>query len=118
MKICKVCLKEFKGRTDKIFCSVKCKSKANYESRNKVVFQTEEIDKILHRNYAILMNEMHGVYGSKKINSLILAKQKFNFNYITNYRVNSQGKTFHYVYNYAWMSFSDNEILIIKKKNR
>jgi len=83
--------------------------------RENVKLDTEDIDKILHKNYAILLDEMKDVYGTKKINTLVLVKRNFNFNYITNYRVNKQGKTFHYVYNFAWMSFSDNEILIIKK---
>lgn len=115
MKNCKECKKEFRGRTDKIFCSVKCKNRAYYKLREKVKLDTHHIDKILHRNYAILLQEMEGVYGSKKIKALDLSKKKFNFNYITNYRVNKNGKTYRYVYNLAWMSFSDNEVLIIKK---
>jgi len=112
---CRECGKTLFGRTDKIYCNKKCSNRFYYNLREKVQLNTADIDKILHKNYAILFEEMKDVYGSKKINTLVLAKKKFNFNYITNYRVNSQGKTFHYVYNYAWMSFSDNEILIIKK---
>ena len=37
--------------------------------------------------------------------------------YITHYYKNSQGKTYNYVYDFAWMEFSDNEILIVRKRN-
>jgi len=116
MPACKECGKVLVGRTDKIYCSKKCRNKAHYNLREIVSNDTQDIDKILHRNYAILLNEMKDVYGSKKINTLVLSKKNFNFNYMTNYRINSQGKTYHYVYNFAWMSFSDNEILIVKNK--
>ena len=61
---------------------------------------------------------MYGKKTSHKMPQIQLAKQKFNFNYITNYRINKQGKTFQYVYDLAWMTFSDNEILIVRQGKR
>ncbi len=51
-----------------------------------------------------------------KVYRNILEKKKFRFKYHTHTHVNSKGKTFHYVYDYAWMEFSDDEILIVRAK--
>ena len=115
MKSCKECNRNFRGRTDKLFCSVKCKNRYNYKLKERIIVPTAEIDKILHRNYVILLEEMKHAPRTKKIKRLILAKKKFDFNYLTNYRVNSKGKVYHYVYDLAWMAFSDNEVLIVKR---
>ncbi|MBK7009823.1 MAG: hypothetical protein IPH36_14925 [Saprospiraceae bacterium] len=55
MKKCKMCPTMFYGRSDKIFCSAKCKT-AYHEKLNKVTNEaTAKIDKILHRNRSILL---------------------------------------------------------------
>ena len=51
----------------------------------------------------------------KKIPRIELERRKFNFSYITHYIVNSQGKVYHYVYDFAWMAFSDDQIMIVRK---
>jgi len=56
--------------------------------------------------------------GQKKINRLELEKKKFRFGFFTGTYVNSRGKTYHYVYDYAWMDFSDQEVLIVKKTRK
>ncbi|MEM7371786.1 MAG: hypothetical protein AAF587_24435 [Bacteroidota bacterium] len=45
-------------------------------------------------------------------------KKKFNFNYYTGSYVNSCGKQYYYVYDFAWMEFSDQEVLIFKRQGR
>ena len=52
----------------------------------------------------------------KKVNRIDLEQKKFRFNYLTHFYINSKGKTFHWIYDFAWMSFSDDEILIIRKR--
>ena len=52
----------------------------------------------------------------KKVPRLDLELRNFNFNYITGYYINKHGKVYHYVYDYAWMEFSTQEIMIVKKK--
>jgi hypothetical protein len=49
------------------------------------------------------------------IDRLELDKMGFNFTYITRIYLNKEGKTYHYVYDFAWMEFSKQEVLIIKK---
>lgn len=115
MKKCKECSKGFIGRTNKIFCSVKCKSRQHYKRAERITNSTDDIDQILHRNYKLLKEIIGDNKHEIKIPEIILSKNRFNFNYITNYRVNRQGRVYHYLYDLAWVRFSDNEVLIIKQ---
>ena len=109
---CKVCSNEITGRTDKLFCSTKCKNYYHLNLRKATKQATEQIDKILHRNRSILLELMGKNKTQIKIKRIVLEKKKFNYLYHTHLHVNSHGKTFYYVYDFAWMSFSDDEILI------
>ena len=105
------------GRMDKKFCSVKCKNDYNYHQRRNTKTATKAIDKILHRNREILEQVMQSQKKKKlMIDRLELERWGFNFNYITGIYKNSQGKLYHYVYDYAWMEFSKQEVMIVKKK--
>jgi hypothetical protein len=116
VKKCKICKNEFSGRSNMIFCSVACKSTYHRKLRRVTKSATIDIDEILHRNRSILL-EVLGKNGTqKKIKRLILVKKKFQFNYLTHFYINSQGKMYHHVYDFAWMEFSDDEILIVKRK--
>ena len=100
------------GRRDKIFCSVKCKT-TYHEKLAAVTFEASaRIDKILHRNRSILLELLGKQTVQKKISRQILDQKKFNWTYITHYHINSQKKFVHYVYDFSWMVFSDQEVLI------
>lgn len=113
---CRLCKAPFSGRTDKIFCTIACKNEYHVRLRRATAYSVRETDKILHRNRSILLEIMGKNKTQKKVNRLVLEKKKFRFNYLTAYQLNSRGKTYHYVYDFAWMSFSDQEILITRKK--
>ncbi|MEL6389739.1 MAG: hypothetical protein AAFQ02_06230 [Bacteroidota bacterium] len=51
-----------------------------------------------------------------KVPIAALEDKKFNFNYLTHYKVNSKGKTYHYVYEFGWMSFSDDSVLLVRTR--
>ncbi len=77
---------------------------------------TIEIDRILHRNRSILFELMGENSKQRKMPRKILDKKKFNFKYHTHSYTNSRGKKYHYIYDFGWMEFSDQEVLIIRKK--
>ncbi len=112
MRRCKLCKKEFHGRSDKIFCSVKCKSEYAHKLRKVTTEATAAIDVILHRNRSILLELMGKNSSQKKVNRAMLDKKKFNFHYVTQYHINSRNKMVNYIYDFSWMIFSDLEILI------
>lgn len=116
MKQCKVCHQEFTGRSDKVFCSVKCKNIYHVRLKKNTDKAVRKINQILHRNRRILYELMSEMTAQKTIDRLILDKKGFNFIYHTHQQINSKGKTYYYVYDYGWMSFSDDRIMIVKRK--
>ncbi len=112
---CKICKKKFKGRIDKVFCSIECKNYYHTNLRRVTNETAKELDKILHRNRSILLELLGKNAFQKKLNRVVLAKKKFNFKYITHFHINKNGKMYHHIYDFAWMEFSDDEILIIRR---
>lgn len=115
MKKCKKCRKEIKfGRSDKIFCSIKCKNNYHKELRKKTNKVAMEIDEILHRNRSILYELMGDFNKQLTVKRIVLEKKKFRFKYHTHSHINKQNKIYYYVYDFAWMSFSSDKVLIIR----
>jgi len=104
------------GRNDKIFCSIKCKNYYHVNLRKVTKIAVKRIDIILHRNRSILLELMGKNKRQIHIDRVVLDKKKFNYKYHTHTQVNSKGKTYYYVYDFGWMSFSDNSILIVRKR--
>ena len=115
-KKCKVCLKPLKGRIDKIFCSSLCKNEYHKHLRYASKHAAIEINGFLKRNYSILSEVLGKNKSQIKIYRNILEKKNFKFKYHTHYQINSKNKMYHYVYDLAWMEFSDDEILIVRKQ--
>lgn len=113
---CKMCNVPITGRSDKIFCSPNCKTEYHYKLRKATAKEVVEINKILARNRSILLEILGKNNKQKKIPRLMLDRKKFNFKYHTHLTRNIKGKLYFYCYDIAWMEFSDNEVLIIKRK--
>lgn len=113
---CKLCKVPYKGRTDKIFCSLACKNEYHTRLRRATAKVVRSTDKILHRNRSILLEVMGKNSTQKKVDRQILDKKKFNFNYLTGYYINGKDKMYHLVYDFGWMEFLNGEILIIRRK--
>ncbi len=112
---CPICRAPVLGRRDKVFCSPKCKSDYHHELRRRTAAYASDIDEILHRNRSILYEIMGPNRRKKIIPRKLLDQKKFNFHHITSYKINKQGKEYRYVYDYAYMEFSNEEVLIIRK---
>lgn len=113
---CTNCQKEFSGREGKRFCSVPCKNAFNNDRRKKTRSLTADIDGYLHRNHEILT----GLCVSEKTKKFFfdkgaLIKEGFRFEYLTGIYTNNVGKRYHYIYNYAWMEFSTEQVMVIVK---
>lgn len=116
MKKCKICNNRVVGRSDKLFCSIRCKNYYHTNLRRVTNKASEKIDDILHRNRSILLEITGKKRGRKKVDRILLERKKFRFNYLTHFHVNKEGKMFHWIYDFAWMSFSNDTILIVRKK--
>lgn len=115
MKSCKICKSKLQGRRDKIFCSITCKNYYHVNLRRVTRIEAQTISRILHRNRSILLEVMGKNKSRKKVSRQLLDKKKFNFKYHTHLHVNSKKKTFYYIYDFAYMEFSDDEVLITRK---
>jgi hypothetical protein len=115
-KECGVCKKEFIGRSDKKYCSLDCKNKFNNQLRSTQSNIIAQIDIILHRNHHILTVLFGGGKTKKiKIQKLVLLRAGFDFTHYTGTYTNNKNKRYNYVYDFAWMEFSTQEVLIVKK---
>lgn len=112
---CITCGSPVKGRQDKVFCCVSCKSKYHYRRRLERREVTYPIDQILHRNWVVL-KEAHELARKRKFYADLdkLQKEGFRPEYYTTSRVNANGKVYRYVYEYGWMQFSEKALLVIK----
>ncbi len=117
MKKCKICKKPLIGRDDKLFCSIECKNYYHTSLRRVTNDKAKTIDAILHRNRSILLEILGKNTIQKKVSSLTLSKKKFNFKHLTHFYINKQGKMYHFLYDIAWMEFSDDETLIVRRNN-
>ena len=112
---CRICSKLIVGRNDKVFCSVKCKNYYHTNLKRVTDQAVKDLDTLLHRNRSILL-EVLGKHNKQiTVERVLLEKKKFTFKYHTHLHVNSKGKTYFYVYDLAWMEFSNDAILIVRK---
>jgi hypothetical protein len=115
-KKCKICKKPIVGRKNKVFCSVACKNYYHKHLRYASFKAAIRINEYLKRNHGILLELLGKNKTQVKIYRNVLEDKKFRFKYHTHIHINSKGKTFHYIYDLAWMEFSDDEVLIIRKR--
>ena len=115
MKIaCKQCGKPLLGRSDKKFCDSNCKNTFNFAQRRETRNEVKEIDGHLHRNREILATLM-GESKKEVFDRAVLTRAKFKWEYLTSIYKNKQGKWYYLVYDYAWMEFSNQQILVVRK---
>jgi len=113
---CKVCKQPVLGRADKIFCTIDCKNQYHKSMRTRTRKVAKEISSYLDRNYVILTELIGNAQKQKKVYRNLLETKKFRFKYHTHFHINSKKKMFHYIYDLGWMEFSDDEVLIVRKK--
>jgi len=116
MRKCRICKQPIIGRTDKLYCNINCKNYYHIQLRKASAKVVAKWDNILHKNHRILMEVMGKNTTQKKVKRTVLDRKYFNFFTVTGYYTNKQGKMYNYVYNFAWMIFSDAEVLIVKRK--
>lgn len=114
MKKCKLCKKEFRGRKDKVYCTVQCKSEYHRRLSTVTLNATIQIDKILHRNRSILLELVGKSKRQIKVNRALLDRKGFKWSFHTHMHTNKRGKVVTYLYDHSWILFSDQEVLISK----
>lgn len=107
VKICSVCNAIIKGRSDKRFCSPKCKSIDQYEKRQKNEKFFLKVERQLRVNRKIL--KRFNKSGFTTIRSDELQKEGFDPNFFTHYWKNQKGNVYLFVYEYGFLKIADKE---------
>ncbi|PWH86553.1 hypothetical protein DIT68_04770 [Brumimicrobium oceani] len=115
MKNCKICSKRLVGRSDKLFCSLKCKNYYHTDLRRKTALVAKDIDKMLHRNRSIIYELLGSKNHFVKIKRVELDKKKFHFNYYTHQNTNKEGRVYNWLYDIGWFEYSTEEMFLLKK---
>ena len=115
-KYCKVCGTPLKGRRDKKYCNIQCKNQYHLDLKSMHRSEIETDISFLLRNRTVL-HELLDQDGHKKrkVKRSILQRMGFRFHNYTGTFLNSRNKMYHYVFDYSWVPFSDQDVLIIKQ---
>lgn len=113
--LCPICGSTIIGRSDKKFCSIKCKNNYHLPSKNFKGDQIKMVNNFLFQNFKIL----ESIFSDEKKDKLmvpriLLDKMGFHYSYCTGCYINKQKKLYRYVYHYAWMEFSDQRLMLIR----
>jgi len=107
-KLCPECSFMILGRTNKVFCSDKCRNTYNNKLKKKTRVVVNEINNILLKNRRILENFYNE--GSFNINRQQLIKRGFHFEYFTHISINKSNKQIYLCDEYAYVLL-DHEML-------
>ncbi len=102
MKKCPVCEIEIKGRSDKKYCSLKCKSADQYQKHKREEVLYHVIDKQLKINRKLL--KAYNKSGLSSIRKTKLIAEGFNPNYFTHYWKSSKGEVYLFCYEYGFLN--------------
>lgn len=114
-KKCPVCEIVIVGRTDKKFCSTKCKSIQEYEKRQERDAFYLKVDRQLKINRKLL--KKYNVSGYTTIRQSVLLAQNFNPKFFTHYWKNQSGDIYLFVYEFGFLSIERNgkkKFLLVK----
>lgn len=117
-RTCLACGKTIKGRVDKKFCDDYCRNNYNNQQKAKSNYTTL----IRNINNALLKNRkiLESLKGDKEENVSArrekLLQLGFNFKYTTHSFKNKEGKTYFWCYDYGYLPFDNDWILIVKTK--
>jgi len=108
MKNCPVCKTEVKGRADKLFCSVQCKSAFQYEKRVNHEMFYFKVDKQLKTNRKILKKFNQSGYTTLRKEKLLEAG--FNPRFFTHFWKNQNKQVYLFCYEYGFMEIDQKGI--------
>jgi len=108
-RYCLACEKELKGRSDKRFCDLHCKSSYHYKrSLEEAPRFYNKVDNQLKQNRRILKE--YNKAGKATLRATVLLEQGFNPNFFTHYWKNQKGDTYFFVYEFGFLKRQENSL--------
>jgi len=109
LNTCLACDKELKGRSDKKFCDLHCKSSYHYrKSLDGTPPFYNKVDNQLKLNRKILKN--YNKSGKATIRALTVLDLGFNPKFFTHYWKNGKGDVYLFVYEFGFLKKKENNI--------
>ncbi|MEO7306229.1 MAG: hypothetical protein ABIR78_04665 [Ferruginibacter sp.] len=115
IKVCGLCEKPLKGRSDKKFCDDYCRAAYNNELKSASNNYIRNVNNALGKNRRILENLLPAGEQMAKTNQDKLLRAGFQFRYITHTYTNSKGKLYQFCYEYGYLPLENNWFLIVKR---
>lgn len=110
---CVICNAKLIGRSDKVFCDIKCKNKYHSEVRKSTKTLASETQKIITKNYIILAGVMNEKNDNFIVKKQVLDSLGFNFDFVT--RVEGRGgKITFFIYEYRF-EYSKTDLVIVSR---
>jgi hypothetical protein len=110
-RLCTVCDFPLFGRSDKVFCSLRCKNKYHSSIRKSTKSVTNETIKVLYRNHQILTELMGENCSKYEISKLVLQRKGFDFDVISGIEQNKFGYKLN-VFDFSWYLSKNSNIVI------
>lgn len=107
-KKCPICSAIIKGRSDKKFCSTKCKSIQQYEKRQEKEAFYLKVDKQLKINRKLL--KRYNKSGFTTIRKKELTLEGFNPKFFTHYWKNQKGEVYLFCYDFGFLCINKNGV--------
>lgn len=108
MRVCPVCKHEVKGRADKVYCSLQCKSAQHYERKSQNESFFLQVDRQLKINRKIL--KKYNVSGYTTLRKEKLLNEGFNPRFFTHFWKNNKGQVYLFCYDYGFMEIEQNAV--------
>lgn len=113
MNNCPICQKEFVGRSDKRFCSDKCRAASFYENRARLNLYKKRIHVILESNREIL--SLLNPKGKSIVSKTDLEEHQFNFKFFTAVYRTKGGYVYWFCYNQGFRKLQAGEKYLLVK---
>lgn len=102
VKRCPICTSVIKGRTDKKFCSIKCKSIYQYENRQKTEVFFLKVERQLRIDRKLLKKFNRSGYTTIRKSELMA--EGFDPMFFTHYWKNQKGDVYLFVFEYGFLA--------------
>lgn len=115
-RLCLGCSKPLRGRQDKKFCDDYCRNNYNNRQNSDQNNYVRNINNILRKNRRILASVLTGTEETVKVRKDKLSQEGFHFGYFTHQYLTMKGQTYHFCYEFGYLSLENDWILVVKRK--
>ena len=115
-RLCLVCNKPVKGRTDKKFCDDYCRNNYNNQLKAESNNLVRNINHALAKNRRILEAIIGPGDEMARTTKDKLLQNGFRFKYFTHRYTNKKGSTYYFCYDHGYLPLDNDSFLVVKGK--